>query len=179
MNRKSINIIITFFLLTTSYTAFSQIDSSFFEVEPVQKDPDIPTLLIDTNHYGLKKAQKKGFELLQIIPEPCNSDNVYDKIKSYDDVPFITGFDYYQQNDTIKVIYSLIANCCSNFVSGIDCEEYNGKLDLLIELHEYGYECECFCCFVIRFDILNKQRENMDKLTLSPSLNGVEIEIIE
>ena len=81
MKGKLTNIIVIFFYLTTTYTGFSQIDSSYIEIEPVQKDADIPTILIDTNHYGLEKARKKGFELLKIIPEPCNSDNVYDKIK--------------------------------------------------------------------------------------------------
>ena len=56
---KHNQILVLFFFFIASHTGFSQIDSSYIEIEPVQKDADIPTILIDTSHYGLKNARDK------------------------------------------------------------------------------------------------------------------------
>lgn len=158
-------------LFTLSFKlGYSQIDIDDY-------DPDIPRILIDWESFGVNYAKKNGYELINIIPQPCNTDNLDEIFNPKYGLPYLKDFKYYEVQDTLYIDYSVMANCCSNFVGSISYEDFDN--DLLIRLYDYDGFCECNCCFNIQFVIRNLNKKDINGINFWPLLNGIWIEIEE
>ncbi len=134
----------------------------------------VTIIKIDRTSKSIKKAKKNGFELIDIISEPCYAGS----FESFNDngpkIPFIKSFSFSEIKDTLYLDYSLIALCCSVFESSISFYE-NENFILSTNLLLKEGTCRCDCCYNIRFVILNINHIEIKKPDIIAVLDGEQV----